>query len=477
MTVIAAAACVGGLSCSALGVRGRGAGASASASTLAGAAPATPAASVAEAALGSLTVRKWRLPNGLQAITLPDPLATSVSYMTFFRVGSRHEDAAAGETGLAHLFEHLMFTQTRGAGTVTDFDEALEIAGGSANAMTAHDFTAYTDQIPPGELPKVIQLEADRMMNLDLRPEDVRTERDVVVEERLATVEDDVDGLMEETVYRQAFRAHPYRWPVIGLMEHIKAVTRDRALAFYRRHYAPNQAVIVVVGRFDEADALQRIAQAYGALPANETEEPPVAPERAPSSEMRARVVRPVPADRLAVAFAAPALGDEIRAAYDVMAEVLVGGPSSRLHRQLIVERGMASSLRSDLATTRDPALWTVWIQMTRGHGAAGAEALLLAEIDRLIAQPLPEAELNAARNRLETAFWEELGSSEGKAEALGVFELLTGDFRQLIARGAAYARVTAEDVRRCAREFLGNKARSVVIAEPDASKGATAPR
>lgn len=472
--MITAAACFGGLSCSALGVRGRGGSGAASSSTSASAAAATPAERVAEAALGSLTVRKWRLPNGLHVITLPDPLASSISYMTFFQVGSRYEDAATGETGLAHLFEHLMFTQTRGTGTVTDFDEVLEIAGGSANAMTAHDFTAYTDQVPPGELPRVIRLEADRMMGLDLRPEDVQTERDVVIEERLATVEDDVDGLMEEAVYRQAFRTHPYRWPVIGLMDHIKAVTRDRVLSFYRRHYAPNRAVIVVVGRFDESDALRRIAEAYGALPPSPTEEPPIAPERAPTTEVRAHVVRPLPADRLAIAFAAPAFGDEGRAAYDVMAELLVGGPSSRLHRQLIVERGMASSVRSDLATTRDPALWTVWVQMTKGHRAAEAEAVLLAEIDRLIAQLPPETEMNAARNRLEAAFWGELGSSEGKAEALGVFDLVTGDFRHLMARGAAYARVTAEDVRRCALEFLGSKARSVVIANPDAPSGTT---
>ncbi|HXI59287.1 MAG TPA: insulinase family protein, partial [Polyangia bacterium] len=146
---------------------------------------------VATATLGALTATKWRLGNGLELILLPDPAATSISYMTWFRVGSRHEDEPAGQTGLAHLFEHLMFTQTRNqkAGA---FDAFIEEAGGSANAMTYYDFTAYMDDVPPDGLAMAVQLEADRMVNLDLRKKQVDTERDVVIEERLSSVEDSV---------------------------------------------------------------------------------------------------------------------------------------------------------------------------------------------------------------------------------------------------------------------------------------------
>ena len=137
--------------------------------------------------------------------------------------------------------------------------------GGSSNAQTYYDFTSYIDEVPPGGLDRAIRLEAERMVNLDLAARQVTNERDVVVEERLGTVEDSVDGMLDEMVWQQAFHAHPYRWPIIGLMADIKAVTKEKALAFYRRHYAPDRAVIVVAGRFDEAAALEAIAAAYGA--------------------------------------------------------------------------------------------------------------------------------------------------------------------------------------------------------------------
>src|SRR5882672_7758531 len=167
---------------------------------------------VARAPLGALSASKWRLDNGLTAVLLPDPSATSISYTTWFRVGSRDEDEAAGQTGLAHLFEHLMFTQTKGqpAGA---FDRTIEAVGGNSNAMTYYDFTAYIDNVPPGALARVAALEADRMLNLALDERQVTNERDVVIEERLGSVEDSIDGSLDEQLYKQAFRKHPYRWP------------------------------------------------------------------------------------------------------------------------------------------------------------------------------------------------------------------------------------------------------------------------
>src|SRR6185437_6542007 len=283
---------------------------------------------IARAPLGALTVSKWRLDNGLEIVLLPDPRATSVSYMTWFRVGSRNEDAKAGETGLAHLFEHLMFTQTKNA-EANAFDSKMDAVGGSTNAMTYYDFTAYVDDIPPAELTLAITLEADRMINLDLRKKQVENERDVVAEERLASVEDNVDGMLDELMYKQAFKTHPFRWPVIGSMKDIKSITRERAVAFYRKYYAPNNAVLVVAGKIDEAAALAAIAEGYGALlPSKHLPKDEAKPERAPAAEVRATVTRPVPADRLVIGFPAPALGAPDRAAYEVLNELLAGGPS-----------------------------------------------------------------------------------------------------------------------------------------------------
>jgi zinc protease len=434
------------------------------------AAPAKPV-EIARAPLGPLSVGKWRLANGLTIVLAPDPTATNVSYMTWYRVGSRDEDEPAGETGLAHLFEHLMFTQTKNH-PVGEFDRAIESAGGNSNAMTYYDFTAYMNDVPPAELGVSARLEADRMVNLDLRKRQVDTERDVVVEERLSSVEDSVDGALDELMYKQAYKAHPYRWPVIGWMKDIKAVTPEKAVAFYRRFYAPDNAVVVVAGRFDEAATLALLAEAYGAIPASAgAPRAEIKPERAPAAEVRAVIERPVPADRVAIGFPAPALGDADRAAYEILAELLAGGPSSRLQRELVVDKALASSVHGDVAPTKDPGLYALWIQMTKGHTAEEAEARVLAAVADLAARPVAGPELAAAQARVETAFWRDVSSSHGRAERLGEFEIATGDFRRAFARADELARVTAADVQRAATTYLAGGARSVVIARSKAGK------
>jgi zinc protease len=430
-----------------------------------------PPTLVARAPLGPLSVGKWQLPNGLTVVLLPDPTATSVSYMTWYRVGSRDENEPAGETGLAHLFEHLMFTQTRNH-PVGEFDRAIEAAGGNSNAMTYYDFTAYMNDVPPAALGVAVRLEADRMVNLDLRKRQVDTERDVVVEERLSSVEDSVDGALDELMYKQAYKTHPYRWPVIGWMKDIKAVTPEKAVAFYRRFYTPDNAVVIVAGRFEEAPTLALVAGAYGGIPSSSgAARPPIEPERAPSAEIRSVIERPVPADRIAIGFPAPALGDGDRAAYEILAELLAGGPSSRLQRELVVDKAMASSVHGDVAPTRDPGLFALWIQMTKGHAAEEAEGRVLAAVAALAARPVPGAELAAAQARVETAFWRDLSSSHGRTERLGEFEIATGDFRRAFARAEELARVTAADVQRVAAAYLSRGARSVVIARSRAGK------
>jgi zinc protease len=432
-------------------------------------APGPAPVEVARASLGALTASKWRLGNGLEVVLLPDPSATAVSYTTWFRVGSRSENEAAGETGLAHLFEHLMFTETK-SGVEGAFDRAMEEVGASANAMTYYDFTAYVDDLPPDELPLAVRLESARMSSLELGRKQVETERDVVVEERLASVEDSVDGLLDELMYKQAFRSHPYRWPVIGRMKDIKAITTEKATGFYRRFYAPNNAILVIAGKFDEAAALEAVARGYGGLaPSKGLPPDQTRPERAPATAVETSLTRPVPADRLVIGFPAPGLGDADRAAYEIVNELLTGSPAARVTKTLVVEKEWSSSVHGDVAPTRDPGLFAIWIQMTRGHTAREAEAVVAEAIAALAARPVPAAELARAAARLETAFWRQLASSHGRAEALGEFEIATGDFRRLFARGAEYARVTPDDVRRVAAQYLATGARSVVVARPKA--------
>jgi zinc protease len=452
----------GGPSCTAL--RGRPTATSGAGAT----APPPPsgAQAITEATLGTLAVRLWRLDNGLRVITVPDPAARAVSVVTTFRVGSRDERPVAGEVGLAHLFEHLMFTGAPAPGA-PDFDQQMEEVGGTCNAETSADATTYVDEVPPEALDRILRLEAGRMRGLEVTDAKVANERKIVIEERLATVEDSVDGTLEELAWRQSFRAHPYQRSIIGTVDDIKAITRAHAQAFYRRHYTPDRAVVVVAGKFDEAGALATIVSSYGGVAAGAAppEEAAPPPEQGPESEVRATLDRPVPADRLLLAFPAPAWGGPDRAAYEVLAEALVGGPASRLARQLIVERAIASSLTGEVAPTRDPGLWLVWVQLQKGHAAREAEDAIVTELAGAAAAGLSETELTAAARRLETAFWLELTASRGRAQALAQFEVVTGDFRNLLARGSAYAKVTVEDLRRVAATYFSGGARSVVVA------------
>ncbi len=433
---------------------------------------------VSESSLGPLLVRKWRLSNGLEVILLPDGASTSVAFMTWFRVGSRHEDAAAGETGLAHLFEHLMFTQTTSATAPGEFDRHMEAAGANTNAMTYYDFTAYIDEVPPEALPIAVRMESDRMVNLALSDEQVATERDVVAEERLGAVEDSVDGTIDELLYGQSFKQHPYRHPVIGHMADIKAVTRDKATRFYRTFYAPNNAVVVAAGRFDADKLLEEIVRHYGDIPASELPKEETAPERAPATMVRKELTRPVPADRLALGFPGPALGASDRPAFEVLDEILTGGPSARLYRRLVSEAQIASSVDGGAASTRDPSLYTIWVQLRRGHTAEEAEAIIDEELRTLARTAVTDADLDKAKNRIETAFWRVLASSEGKASQLGEFDVVTGDYRRLFQRADEIRQVSADDVRRAADDYFSG-ARAVIVARPktDTADKRRAPR
>lgn len=379
-----------------------------------------------ESHLGSLVVHRHQLSNGLTVVTCPDPNALTLAYMTWFAVGSRDEEA--GHTGLAHLFEHLMFTQTKrqkdGA-----FDAAIESAGGNSNAHTSQDATAYIDVIPPAALPTVIALEADRMLNLDLRARQVTTEKDVVLEEWASVLLDDVDGRIEERLWRDAFTSHPYGRSVLGEKADLEAVTPETALAFYRRNYGPRRAVIVVVGPFDEAATLDLIADSYGGLPdLPEAARAPLPPDERLTTARQATLSAPLLAPRVAVGVPAPGFAAPDRVAFEILTEVVAGGRSSRLGDAMVVRLGQAATLESDVAPTTGAGLWTLAAQLHRGKSAAEATATIAAALERARTEPFTANEVSAAQNRWESALWQSVRSTEGKAEALGACEVIGGD-------------------------------------------------
>jgi zinc protease len=421
-----------------------------------------PLSPIAEHAFGaSLKVQRYRLDNGLTILVLRDASAPIVSYHTWFRVGSRHE--TPGKTGQAHLLEHLMFieTKTRAEG---QFDRVLEAEGGESNAATWTDWTYYYENLPAASWKLAVDLEAGRMNDLVLSPKRVASEKEVVESERRDRVEDDVDGAASEKLYASAFgRAHPYGWPTIGWMRDIEGFTPGDCRAFYRAHYAPNQATIVVAGDVDPSDAVQTIAAAYGRFRPSVVPPPRAFEVPRLRGEKRLEMRWPTKTEKLAVGWIAPSFAERDHAVLTVLTQVLASGRSARLHVDLVREREIASEVRMAIAPFREASLVDAWVGMREGHDADEGLAALDAALDRLRADEVPEAELDKVKNGLELSFLSGLETVPGKAEQIGFSETVVGDPSHAFVRLEEYRSVTPADVRRVAREVL-DPSRRVVL-------------
>ncbi len=316
----------------------------------------------------ALVVRKYRFGNGLTVLLCRDASAPIVSYHTWFSVGSRHEKV--GKTGLAHLFEHLMFNETE-KHPQGSFDRILEESGAESNAATWVDWTFYHESVPSDRISVVVALEAERMARLVLRDPQVASEKEVVANERRYRVDDDVEGAVSELLYKTAYAAHAYRWPTIGWMEDIENFTTEDCVAFYRTYYAPNNATIVAVGDFQERVLLAKLQRHYASLPSSSIPVEDVHPEPPQTEERRVRIAKPTATDKLAIAYHGPAFGDVDHAPLTVLAEILFSGRSSRCHRALVQEQEIAIDVRSWVGTFKDPGLFEVYATARPGHTAA----------------------------------------------------------------------------------------------------------
>ena len=420
----------------------------------------------AEAPIGrGVTAKRYRLANGLGLIAAVDKRAPIVALQTWFRVGSRHE--RPGATGMAHLFEHLMFGQTESL-PPGEFDRLVERTGGESNAATWVDWTYYKLSLPARDLALGVRLEAERMQHLVLEPTPVEAERDVVTNERRERVEDDVDGWLDEQLMAHAFTVHPYRWPTIGWMEDIRALALPEIRAFYRTWYAPNNATIVCVGDFDDQELRDLIEKHYGHIPAAQLPAVPELTEPVQSKERIVRAPKPIATDRLLVGYKAPGQDHPDWAALEIVSTLLAGCPSARLYRRLVIDQEAASSVDAQLTPFRDPSLLRLAVTSARGHRADEILAAIDREIAGLLEQPPSAGEVEKAKALAETDFWSGLADVDGKAEALGHYETALGDFRRLSTIAERLTAVTAADVERAVRTYLIPTHRTIVIAEPE---------
>jgi zinc protease len=416
-----------------------------------------------------LSVERFRMKNGLDILLCEDHSAPVVAYHTWYRVGSRHE--RDGKTGLAHLFEHLMFNETelRAAG---EFDRKLEEAGAESNAATWLDWTHYNIAIPKDQLGLVIDLEAERMSKLVLRDPQVTSEKDVVANERRYRVDDDVEGSISELLWATAYTRHAYRWPTIGWMADIEGFTTDDCLEFYKTYYAPNNATLVVVGDVTEANLLRRVQQAYGKLPASAMPLEDVQPEPPQTEERRVEVKKPTATQKVAIGYHGPALGDQDYVPLSLLGEILCGGRASRLHQKLVQQQEIATDVRVFVGPFRDPGLTEFFASARDPHTAEELLALLDEELERVWIEAISPEEVERARARMELALVASLETVDGKASTIGFYDVLLGRPAAAFERLDALRRVSPSDLRRVARRYLDKTRRSVVLVRPQTEGG-----
>lgn len=355
---------------------------------------------------GMFNPETFTLQNGMQVVVIPNRRAPVVSHWVWYNVGSA--DSPLGQSGIAHFLEHLMF---KGTETIPPGDFSRQIArnGGNDNAFTGSDFTAYFQNIARDRLEMVMEMEADRMTNLRLSDEDVLPERDVILEERSQRVDNDPAARLGEAIDDTQFMHHPYRLPIIGWRHEIELYDREKALAFYRDHYAPNNAILIVAGDVDAEELRPLAERIYGTIPSREL--PGRTRVQEPPQEAARRVTLADPRVRqpsLSRSYLAPSYGaGETEQAYplQVLAEILGSGGSSRLYRELVINQQLAVGVGAYYRPTAlDLSTLRVYATPRPGVDMATLEAAIDAELKKVLDQGVTEDETARARKRMSAA-------------------------------------------------------------------------
>lgn len=409
-------------------------------------------------------VLRYRLQNGLEILLLEDHAVTTFAYQTWLRVGSRHE--RPGTTGIAHLFEHLLFKETRNM-EEGEFDRIMEAHGAETNAATWVDWTMYREDLPAPHIDLAIRLEADRMEHMVLSAEQLDSEREVVKNERRYRVDNDPEGAMFELLYATAFTQHPYHWPTIGWMKDIEAITLDDCLAFYKTYYAPNNALLVIVGDIDPASTLAAINAAYGHMKPQPLPKETIQPEPTQDAERRRLLTMPLSSPKLLIGYTAPALNDPDHAAVEVAHQLLFGGKSGILYKRLVTDLEWVTDASAWVSEFTWPGLYEIILTLKTDADVDQTEAVVTAELQRLADAPLPPEALERARNQLEAQFLRNMQSVGERAYGLGHYAITAGDFKTLFHLTDRYRSVTPKDIQRVARTWLAPQRRTVILALP----------
>jgi len=402
-------------------------------------------------------VSEFTLDNGMKVIVKQDHRAPVVVSQVWYKVGSSYEPD--GITGISHALEHMMFkgTETHGPGV---FSRTISALGGSENAFTSRDYTAYFETLASEHLETALRLEADRMRNLLLDPEEFRKEIEVVKEERRLRTEDKPSGMVYEQFNAVAWRASPYRNPVIGWMNDLDNMTLEDLAAWYKRWYAPNNATLVVVGDVQPEHVRTLAERHFGPLPTSDIEPLKPADEPRQAGETRVQVRVPARQPYLMMGYKTPIVGraEEPWEPYAlfVLSSVLDGGESARLSRELVRGSGIAASAGASYGSYgRLPGMFLLSGTPTDKHTVAEVEKALRDAVERLRSEPIDDNELKRVVTQAVASKVYEADSLFNQAMEIGILETIGLDWRLIKTEIDALKAVTPEQVMTVAQRYL----------------------
>ena len=394
-----------------------------------------------------ITVTKYQFLNGLRLLHHADSNTRMVAINLLYDVGARDESPDC--TGFAHLFEHLMFG---GSLHIPDFDTALQKAGGENNAWTSNDITNYYTIVPRQNVETAFWLESDRMLGLDFSQHSLDVQKAVVMEEFKQRTLNQPYGDIPAIIRELAYREHPYRWPVIGRdISHIEKATLEDVRSFFYNHYAPNNAILAVVGDISFEEALRLSEKWFSPIEKRNIAPRCILPEPEQEAPRYKEVVRDIPSDAIVKAYHMGRRCDADYQTCDLMSDILSNGRSSRLFRRLVMEKSLFTSIDASITGDIDEGLFLINGRLNQGVSLQQADEAIEEELGRLCRESASEQEISKMVHKFETGYLFSNLSYVDKAANLSYFELI--DAAESIDREVEkYYRITPESLQKTAQ-------------------------
>lgn len=412
---------------------------------------------------------EFDLDNGMHVILHQDNSTPIVVVSAMYHVGSKNENPE--RTGFAHFFEHLLFEGSENIDR-GEFDKYITNAGGVNNANTSNDRTYYYEILPSNQLKLGLWLESERLMHAKIQQIGVETQREVVKEEKRQRVDNQPYGSILQEVLKRAYTEHPYRWTPIGSLEHLNAASLDEFVEFYETFYVPENATLSIAGDIEIDEAKKLVEDYFGPIPKGGNEIPrPDIVEPKQKAEVRDTVYDNIQLPAVIQAYHMPAQGTEDSYALEMLSTALSGGQSARMYKSLVDEQQKALQVAAIPFSSEDPGLYLLFGLPTIGGDIKELENAMDAEIEKIQEELISDQEFQKIRNQKENDFISGNSTMAGIAESLANYHVYYGDADLINKEIDRYMKVTKEDIRRVAKEYLTEENRVVLYYLPKAQQ------